>query len=87
MAATMTAKFPGKCTSCGGRISVGASILWAKGEGARHADCSVAVAPKGGELTGRRIIPMTAARRAIRAAVRGESASFDERYASDPDWY
>src|SRR3990167_8727912 len=38
----MAAKFPGKCTACGGGISAGASILWAKGAGARHKDCGAA---------------------------------------------
>ncbi len=38
--ATIIAKFPGKCSECGGRISAGAQIEWTKGEGARHVKCA-----------------------------------------------
>jgi len=41
----MAAKFAGKCAGCGGKIAVGDDILWAKGQGARHAEtCGVHVA-------------------------------------------
>ncbi len=73
-AKTMAARFPGKCASCGGRISVGATILWAKGEGARHADCSAKPTPsvfvpweKSAKNPANR-----RARMAIRAAVHGD---------------
>jgi hypothetical protein len=32
----MSAKFPGVCIACRGRIAVGAQIVWAAGVGARH---------------------------------------------------
>lgn len=35
----MTAKFGGKCTSCGGIIHAGTRILWTKGAGSRHSSC------------------------------------------------
>lgn len=34
---TITARFGGKCTKCGGTIRPGDSIEWAKGKGATHA--------------------------------------------------
>jgi hypothetical protein len=82
---TMAARFPGKCTSCGGRISVGATILWAKGEGARHADCSASstlsapgvVINSRGLAIPREMSAQTPANRrarlAIRAAIRGDN--------------
>ncbi len=87
----MTARFPGKCTSCGGRISVGASILWAKGEGARHADCStstVATAPAARRSSGvseyRNGRWVTISHRALRSAVRGERTySLDQSPSDD----
>lgn len=36
---TMTAKYSGTCKECGGRISVGETILWARKQGARHLSC------------------------------------------------
>jgi hypothetical protein len=36
---TITAKYPGKCKKCGGRINVGDKIEWTKGEGAAHVEC------------------------------------------------
>jgi hypothetical protein len=52
----MTARFAGKCTACSHEFATGASILWAKGAGAKHATlaaceaakaaAAVAVAPK-----------------------------------------
>jgi hypothetical protein len=36
---TIISKFPGKCTACGGHISAGTKIEWAKGQGARHVTC------------------------------------------------
>jgi hypothetical protein len=33
----MSAKYPGRCKSCGGGIQVGDTILWEKGAGAQHA--------------------------------------------------
>jgi hypothetical protein len=75
MAATMTARFPGKCTSCGGRISVGATILWAKGEGARHVNCSAPSPSASVAVPWEKSAKNPANRRArlaIRAAVRGD---------------
>ena len=43
---TITAKFPGKCSECGGRISAGAQIEWSKGEGARHTKCAASSEPR-----------------------------------------
>jgi len=37
---TITAKYPGTCTKCGGSFQAGASINWEKGRGASHAVCS-----------------------------------------------
>jgi len=37
----MAAKFAGKCAGCGSKIAVGDDILWAKGRGARHAECGL----------------------------------------------
>lgn len=37
---SITAKFPGVCRLCLGRIHAGQQIYWAKGEKPRHADCS-----------------------------------------------
>jgi hypothetical protein len=39
----ITAKFAGKCTRCQGQIKAGASIEWAKGQGASHVECPVKV--------------------------------------------
>lgn len=39
---SIQAKYPGTCRGCRGRIAVGDSIYWIKGEGARHADCEAA---------------------------------------------
>ncbi len=36
---TITAKYPGTCKKCGGKIEVGQKIEWAKGEGAEHIEC------------------------------------------------
>lgn len=41
---SITAKFPGTCRGCKGRIVVGQQVYWIKGEGAKHADCERAVA-------------------------------------------
>ena len=35
----ITAKYPGTCRACRGRIDVGTPILWARGEGVRHVEC------------------------------------------------
>lgn len=35
----ITAKYPGTCRRCNGRIAVGTSVYWLKGEGVRHATC------------------------------------------------
>ncbi len=35
----MAAKFAGRCAGCGERFAAGTMILWAKGEGTRHAVC------------------------------------------------
>lgn len=37
--ATMTAKFPGRCTKCGGSFQAGTQIDWRKGAGASHVRC------------------------------------------------
>ena len=55
---TITAKFSGKCSVCGGAISVGARVEWTKGEGARHTTCAgakatSAAAPRTGRRTAR----------------------------------
>lgn len=39
MTLTIAAKFPGWCGTCGGRVSVGERIRWAKGSRASHVDC------------------------------------------------
>lgn len=39
---SLTAKYPGKCKGCSGRILVGQQIYWVKGAGARHAQCEAA---------------------------------------------
>lgn len=36
---SITAKFPGTCRGCGGRIAVGEQVYWVKGAGARHVAC------------------------------------------------
>ena len=36
---TMTARWTGRCGMCGEQISVGDQIEWAKGQGAKHANC------------------------------------------------
>ncbi len=82
-AKTMAARFPGKCMVCGGPISVGATILWARGEGARHADCSAKSTPVPGVVINSRGLAVPweksaqnpanrRARMAIRAAVRSD---------------
>jgi hypothetical protein len=42
---TITAKFPGKCRSCGGRIAVGEQVEWEKGKGAAHNSCPATATP------------------------------------------
>lgn len=37
---TITAKYAGKCSVCGGAIHVGSKIEWAKGAGSKHAGCA-----------------------------------------------
>lgn len=39
---TITARYPGRCTTCGGPITSGQQIEWAKGSQPRHADCATA---------------------------------------------
>jgi hypothetical protein len=39
---SITAKFPGTCKGCGGRIAPGQQIYWIKGTGSRHVDCEAA---------------------------------------------
>lgn len=39
---SITAKFPGTCKSCGGRIAIGQQVYWIKGEGAKHTNCQEA---------------------------------------------
>jgi hypothetical protein len=36
---TIRAKYPGRCSQCGGRIVVGSEIEWSKGSPARHSCC------------------------------------------------
>jgi len=36
---TITAKFAGRCTRCGGRFPVGEKIEWKHGAGAKHVKC------------------------------------------------
>jgi hypothetical protein len=36
---TITAKFPGTCRRCGGKITVGEKIEWSREDGARHLEC------------------------------------------------
>lgn len=36
---TISAKYPGVCNKCGGAISPGQQIEWAKGAGATHSAC------------------------------------------------
>lgn len=36
----MIARFPGKCRECGGKITRGQSIDWARSTGAAHSRCS-----------------------------------------------
>jgi len=36
---TITAKYPGRCTKCGGHIAAGEQIEWEKGAGASHVKC------------------------------------------------
>jgi len=37
---TIQAKYRGICHTCGGQISIGDTIEWARGQGARHLDCA-----------------------------------------------
>lgn len=39
---SITAKYPGTCRGCSGRIVIGQQIYWIKGSGARHVDCNAA---------------------------------------------
>lgn len=41
---TITAKFPGKCEVCGGKIRPGDRIEWKKGAGSRHEACATGAA-------------------------------------------
>lgn len=41
---SITAKYPGTCRGCGGRIVVGDQVYWIKGTGARHVDCKAVAA-------------------------------------------
>jgi len=36
---TITAKYPGRCTTCGGHIAAGEQIIWERGAGAKHVKC------------------------------------------------
>jgi hypothetical protein len=36
---TITARYSGKCSKCGGRINAGETIEWEKGSGASHVTC------------------------------------------------
>jgi hypothetical protein len=79
---TMTARYHGKCRTCGTRISAGSIVLWAKGLGVRHADCSsgtaaipVARASGTSELRNGRWVPVS--RRTVRDALREQPYDFD----------
>lgn len=48
---TITAKYPGKCTKCGGSIKPGEKIEWEKGKGAYHVKCEAEPAMMSGEKT------------------------------------
>lgn len=43
---TIRAKFPGRCTACGGPIRQGDLIAWARGAGAQHVKCAANQAPQ-----------------------------------------
>ncbi len=49
---TITAKYPGRCTKCGGHIPVGEQIEWIKGTGASHVKCPDNVVNAGPRKTG-----------------------------------
>mgnify|MGYP000874517037 CR=1 FL=1 len=36
---TITAKYQGRCTKCGGRINIGDKIEWERGKGSHHVEC------------------------------------------------
>lgn len=36
---TISAKYPGTCKKCGGKIAVGEKIEWSAGQGSQHAEC------------------------------------------------
>jgi hypothetical protein len=38
----ITAKFPGRCSKCGGKIEIGSAIDWERGQGASHVKCPTA---------------------------------------------
>lgn len=39
---TITAKYPSRCATCGGSVTPGQQIEWAKGQPVRHTDCAAA---------------------------------------------
>lgn len=41
---SITARFPGRCRLCSGRITPGEQIMWAKGEKPRHVECPISEA-------------------------------------------
>lgn len=43
---TITARYDGKCSECGGHIHAGEQIEWSKGAGARHIKCGSAATAK-----------------------------------------
>lgn len=85
----MLAKFPGKCSTCGGRIDVGTSIDWQKGQGARHADAAVCRAALAAGATATPVqAPVQAPTSTVQAAIqapalaglgRPETPAFDLR--------
>jgi len=38
----MTAKYPGTCRNCSGKIIPGQSVMWARSTGAYHVNCTTA---------------------------------------------
>ena len=49
---TITARFPGRCRSCGGDFAAGEEIEWTRGEGAAHPVCPTTTTQNPGRKTG-----------------------------------
>ena len=50
---TITAKYPGKCSECGGSIHAGEQIEWSKGAGAKHTKCGASTVPVASAASGK----------------------------------